>query len=725
VYYKNSSLASTSNLAEMTADVLAEKVNRSKLLPLSAAIMAVSFNSLAQPPAEPERILTTVNVQSENEHDAATEKTGAYAVRRSGSATGLNQTLRETPQSVSVVTRARMDDFGLNNINDALDGVTGINVERVETDRFYYTARGFDIVNFQVDGIGIPLVYGNVSGDLDTLLYDRIDVVRGATGLVSGAGNPSAAINFVRKRPTKDLQASAEISYGSWNDKRMEGDVAGALNAAGSVRGRLVAAYQDRESHLDFYSATKGVFYGVVEADVGSNTLLTLGHTYQRNRPKGVLWGALPLYFDDGTPTDYDVSTSNSAEWTYWHTDTAITFAELQHDFANGWQAKAVFTHNDIESDSKLLYMYGTPVAGTDTGLFAWPAVYAMKNKQDLLNVRVNGPFSLAGREHELVLGASFSKSSLTYEGAFGDSLYAAVPSPFDGSFPEPVFNQAAGSADFEDKQRSLYAATRLQAGERLKLILGANHTHVESNGVSFGADRVRDEGEITPYAGVVYDLTRNVSAYASHTRIFMPQNEIGFDFLPLDPAEGHSNEVGVKGEWLDRRLNASLSVFKAKQDNLAEYAGFVAGQSIYQGVDTHSQGFEIEVGGEVLPGLKLSAGYSQLSIEDDAGDDVRTYTPRKLFNLSGTWQATPKLKLGTKLNWKGKTWVDQGGGVETRQSSYALVDLMAQYKVDKHWTASLNLNNVMDEKYLTSLMWGQSFYGAPRNVNVSLSWKY
>lgn len=707
------------------AGVLRKKMLPSLISALALLPLQVWGQEAAQSGQEAE--LQAVTVQAEAATGQATEKTQAYTVRRTASAAGLDLSLRETPQSVTVVTRALMDDFGLNTINDALEGVTGINVERVETDRFYYTARGFDINNFQVDGIGVPLTYGNVVGDLDTVIYDRIDVVRGATGLVSGAGNPSAAINFVRKRPTGELQASAELTYGAWNDMRLEGDISGALNASGSVRGRLVAAYQDRESYLDYYSADKDVLYGVLEADIGANTMLTVGHTLQRNRPQGVLWGALPLYYDDGTPTDYDVSTSNSAEWTYWDTSTTITFAELQHQFANGWQGRAVYTHKTLEDDSKLLYMYGTPVAGTDTGLFAWPAVYQMKNEQDIVDLRVNGPFTLAGREHELVFGASFSRSDVTYAGFYGDSLGTPVSDPYGGSFPEPVFNIPAGGANFEDRQRSFYAAAKLQTTDKLKAVLGVNYTHVESNGVNFGEDQARDESKATPYAGLIYDLTREVSAYASHTQIFMPQSEIGSNYQPLAPAEGYSNEVGLKGEWLDKRLHAALSVFKAKQAGLAEYDYFdiATGQSIYRGVDTHSQGFEAEIGGEVIPGVKLAAGYSQVEIKDDAGNDVRTYTPRQLFNFSSTWQVAPRLKLGGRLNWKDQISVDQGAGVVVTRPAYALLDLMAQYKIDKHWTASLNVNNVTDEKYLTSLMWGQSYYGAPRNVSVSLNWKY
>ena len=108
---------------------------------------------------------------------------------------GLDLSLRETPQSATVVSRQHMDDFRLTNVNDLLDLVPGVNVERVETDRTYYNSRGFDITNFQVDGIGPPLLWGIQFGDLDTAMFERVEVVRGADGMMTGIGNPSATVN--------------------------------------------------------------------------------------------------------------------------------------------------------------------------------------------------------------------------------------------------------------------------------------------------------------------------------------------------------------------------------------------------------------------------------------------------------------------------------------------------------------------------------------------------
>lgn len=198
-----------------------------------------------------------------------TEGTDEYGVRSQSTATRMPLSQRETPQSVSVVTRAQIEDFQLNDVNALLTTVPGINVQAQETDRIYYSARGFDITTFQIDGIGLPFAFEVQTGTIDTAIYDRVEVVKGAPGLLSPTGNPSAVINFIRKRPTTDFHASASAQYGSFDNIRLDGDVSVPLTADGHVRARAVGALLDTDSYLDRYHLRRWTAYGVVEADLG------------------------------------------------------------------------------------------------------------------------------------------------------------------------------------------------------------------------------------------------------------------------------------------------------------------------------------------------------------------------------------------------------------------------------------------------------------------------
>lgn len=675
----------------------------------------------------PVATLAPVSVNAASGEQRPTEKSSSYTARKVKGATGLALAQKETPQSVSVVTRAQMDDFHITNVNDALDGVTGVTVERPETDRTYYTARGFDITNFQTDGIGLPMAFGLVEGDMDTAMYDRIEVIRGANGLMSATGNPSATVNFIRKRPTKDFQASGSVSYGSWSDKRIVGDVSGSLVESGKIRGRVIAGGQDKDSWLDRYHNRKSFLSAIVEADVSESTMLTAGYSYQNNKPTGVMWGALPLYYTDGTQTNYDRSKSTAANWSHWNNKTQSVFAEAKHVFDSGWQTTATLIRREARQDSHLFYVYGTPDKTTGAGLYSYPSQYDMKSSQNQLDVRASGPFRLFGREHEALFGMSYARSAMNEYSGYGNDIGTALPSieDWNGNYPEPSYDASSSFANFKDRQRTLFAAAKLQTTDKLKLIVGANSTRLASEGVSYGEDHARSDSATSPYIGLVYDVTPLVSAYSSYTSIFNPQYQLDSNLARLDPAKGYNTEAGLKFESADQSLNASVAVFRSRQDNLAESAGYVGIQAVYSGVDTYSQGYELEAAGRVLPGVEVSAGYTAVSIRNGAGNVTRAYAPRHLFNLATKWQVAEPVKLGAKLRWKGDTHNDISDSVTVKQKSYAILDLMASYAFSPKLSADLNIYNVTDKKYLTSLYWTQGYYGAPRSAMVSLNWKY
>lgn len=679
-------------------------------------------------------MLDTVEVAGQDvAASAVTENRDSYTTESMSSATRLDLSVRETPQSVSVVTRTQMDDFGLVSINEVLDSVTGVVVERVETDRTYYTARGFDITNFQVDGIGLPLTYGNVEGELDTAIYDRIEVVRGANGLMAGAGNPSATINQVRKRPTAEARSSVAGTVGSWDQRRIDADVSDVLTADGTVRGRIVAAKEDRESYLDRYALDKTVLYGVIEADLGEKTVATVGYSRQTSDADSPLWGALPLYYTDGTPTDYDVSTSTAADWAFWDSTDQRLFAEVKHELGGGWNTTAVVSHGKIDGDAELFYVYGTPDPVTELGLFSWPSSYELEEVTNQFDVSAVGPFRLAGREHQLVVGFSWARAEVEDHSIQGDTIGTALTGldTWDGAYPRPNFVTDGGGSDWRDTQEAVYAAARFSLADKLALIAGGRLSNWKSDGDSYGVDQTTaHDGVLTPYAGIVYDLDDVYSVYASYAETFAPQTETDINRNRLDPVESINYEAGIKGEFYQGRLNTAVTVFKTYETNVAEPAGTIPGSvdTYYRGVDgVTGRGFELEVAGEITPHWQASAGYTRLKIEDRDGNEAKTYTPKGLFKLATSYRlpGIEQLKVGAGLRWQDDIYIDQGGGITTGQDAYALLDLMASYRINESWSATFNANNVTDEKYLTSLYWTQAYYGAPRSYALSVRWDF
>ncbi|NIJ20355.1 outer membrane receptor for ferric coprogen and ferric-rhodotorulic acid [Sphingomonas naasensis] len=701
---------------------------------LSSALFVLPFGPALAAPGPDPVAETEEDTQAQDKTEIVV--TGSVATQ-SSSATGLTLSPRETPQSVTIVDRQRIEDFQLTNVNDLLNQVVGINVERVETDRTYFNSRGFDITNFQVDGIGLPLIWGIQFGDLDTALFDSVEAIRGANAIMSGVGNPSATINYVRKRPTDTLRASASAQFGSWDQKRFEADISGPISD--TVSARLIFAHEDRDSWLDYNHVDRNVFGALVSWKVTPDLTATAGYSRQENKADGVLWGALPLLYTDGTRIDYPVSASTSADWTFWNVTDQSVFAELNYQFGGGWSAKGVFTYKRFEELSKLLYAYGYPDKATGLGVGGMTGIYPSTYDQYLGDFYASGPVKLFGREHQLAFGVSTARSdALEWEDFYLGAIdFPAVQDWGTQQVAEPDYPGEYLAADYTDRLTRAYGAAHLNFSDQLKAVVGASAMWIKSTGTSYGTDQSRKESGVSPYIGAVYDVTPHLSLYASYTGIFNPQSEIDVNNRKLDPAKGTSIEAGIKSDWFGGRLYATASLFRAKQKGLAAFVGVLPnGDSYYEGEDTTSKGFEMELAGRITPNWTLSGGYTGLKIENEAGEPTRTFLPTKSLKLATTYTLPQlnDLRFGAQLRWQNQiSAVDsdvQGYGVVTgdvtvTQKSYAVADLMAGVRLLDRLRATVNVRNVGNAKYLGSLMWGQAYYAAPRSANVTLSFAY
>lgn len=671
----------------------------------------------------------SANTNSTN-HDVALDKqviTGSeqqgFSARENSTATKLDLSIRHTPQSVSVINNELLKAFQLDDINKALALTPGIQIEKPETDRIYYSARGFDITQFQLDGMGMAVSNNNVYGDIDTAMFERIEVLRGANGLTAGAGNPSATINFIRKRATDELEANVTASVGSWNKARLVGDVSGSLNE--DARGRIVLVKEDKESYLDRYEQDKALGYGVLEYDLSDRTLLTVGHSTQSNQTNGAMWGALPLVNSDGTPTNYDVSTNSAADWSNFDTTEQRSFAELSHQFNNGWSINGALNYVELETDSELFYVDGNPDPVTGVGVYAaYVSEYDINEWQTMAEVYASGPVQAFGQVHEVVVGTSYSKVKVNQVSLYGDQTFGNTYSPmidlttFDGSYPKPDLNLFPAGGSWVDTEHAAYATGKFQISDNNLLVAGTRVSNWTSEGAAYGAERDSDDTVLLPYLGFIHDLSENISTYASYTETFAPQSELDANLARLDPKSGMNVEVGVKGEF--GNLNATFAAFATEQNNVA-----VATGNNVNGIDTYtaedgitSQGIEIDLVGQIGESINLSTGATVLSIKDSNGQNTNLYTPEKTANLALSYDVTPAIQVGATADWQSKI----SGTVE--QDAYTLLGAMASYKISSSLSTQVVVNNLTDEKYIKSLKWPQGYYGAPRSVVASLSWE-
>jgi len=663
------------------------------------------------------------SIESNTSNEGKLEVVSVYGEPgKTDTATTLNLTIFETPQTVTSISRLQLDDFALNTVNDALNYAPGVTVEEVETGRTYYTARGFDIVNFQYDGVGVPFTYGNFSGALDTASFEKVEVVKGAAGLITGLANPSATINYVRKRPTEDLQMSTRLSADEWGGQRVDADVTGAITD--SVRGRLVVAKESSDTYLDRHESDTDVFYGIIDADLSDNTLLTIGHSYMNNRLDGVFWGALPLIYSDGSLTNYDVSSNTAPDWTYTENESTQTFVELKHQLSDNWSINAAYNRNKVDADEELFYVSGAPDPVTEVGLSGWASAYKSTETQDVYDIYAAGSVELGGRSHDLVIG--YNRADIeTKQDSFIDPInsYQVLGGDWaQGNTPRPRLTTPDSGSDIKQTHKAFYLSSRWSLTDELSLLLGARQVDMEQRGESYGAPADTDAKDTVPYYGVTYQILDDVMLYASYSEVFAQQAWVAADYSPLGATTGDSTEFGVKKSFNDGRAILTLAVFESEFDNLGEYA-YVDDNNvnIYEARNFESQGYEVEFSGELVDGLNLSAGFTKVDID---GDSTRPFVPAKQAKVAMSYRLPqlPELKLVGAMKWQDDiTTADK----LIEQGAYSLFDLAAHYDVTPELTLSVNVENVTDKKYLSSLYWDQAFYGAPRNVSASLNWKY
>ena len=690
--------------------------------------------------------LGEVAVSSSALRDGTTEGKRSYAGLTS--ATRLNLSLRETPQAVSVITRQQIEDQGLRTLQDVLLQSPGITVDRSSSTREYdqVFSRGFEVTSYMVDGI--PASKNLEARTYDAAIYDRVEIIRGATGLISGTGSPSAAVNLVRKRPGRTFAASAGVQAGSWDRYRIDGDISTPLNQDGSVRARVVAAHEDQHSFIERYRQKKDVLYAIAEADLSPSTVLSAGVNYQKEKLDGA-GREFPVFYSDGTLTRFKRSMNGTAAWSTYDREQTMLFATLDHYFDNDWIAKLAVSRSSNQYDALQGFAgngYADRVSGANLKL--WLANWHSKPQQTALDAYISGPFQAFGRQHELVFGVSTSEletNSPIYPDWRLDGYDYSIPdiNAWNGAMPVPDYRGTRmGTSYDKERESGLYSTLRLRPTDALSVILGARLSYWKRDIRSdYDADTdlydaMRESGKITPYAGLVYDLGRHWSAYASYTSIFTPQSQRDVNSRFLPPLEGKNYEAGVKGEFFNGALSTSASVFQLRQENLAEadpgniwIIGTGGGSYAYHTVKgATTRGVEAEVSGQLRPDWQLTASYAYSRIRNAAGERIQTSQPQAMAKLWTTYrlsQGVPGLTLGAGVNWQSNIYMDDRGpnGERFTQQAYAVAGLMAQYQFDPRLVATVNVNNVFDKRYYSTGMGG--YHGDPRNAMLSLRYKF
>lgn len=657
--------------------------------------------------------------------NSVTEETGSYTTGATSTATKLDLSLRETPQSVLVFTRQKLDDQNITSFQELLAKTPGVSVNKWD-ERVMPTARGFSVDYYLFDGMP---TYQQNANDIDLIVFDRVEVVKGANGLTTGAGNPAMGMNFIRKHAnSKEFKGNIDLNAGSWDNYSQIADIQTPLNSDGSVRTRFVAKHEDKKSYMDNYEKQTDVFYGVVDMDLTDTTFASFGASYEDLQRDGVRWGGLPAFYTDGSRTDFSRSKTVSGDWTYWDVKTKTYFADLKQYVYDDISLNLSLSQRDFDTDTKLAYFSGKIDKNTGLGTGS-PSRYTSERseKENNIDLYASVPFEIANLEQEIVVGTMYNKHKVSTDNWKNANLTNVTIDVFNIQNPYSNWTSSGKNTLNSTTQKGYYLAGKFSLMQDLKLISGVRISSWEYNAANGVGNREFDN-EVTPYIGLIYDLDDNHSIYTSYTSIFKPQNFKDASGNYLDPIDGKSYEAGIKGEYFDGRLNTAISIFRIEQDGVGEKIDgvFVANtteQAYKVAKGVVSKGVEFNISGEIADNFNLDFGLANFEAEQENGTKFNTDSSRTTANLFAKY-TIDDYRFGAGLNYKSKFYTGSDA-TKITQDAFITTDLMAGYKVNKNLDFQLNVNNVFDEKYYDRIGNNSMVYGDPRNFTLGMKYTF
>ncbi|WP_151946475.1 TonB-dependent siderophore receptor [Aliarcobacter butzleri] len=657
--------------------------------------------------------------------NSVTEETGSYTTGATSTATKLDLSLRETPQSVLVFTRQKLDDQNITSFQELLAKTPGVSVNKWD-ERVAPTARGFSVDYYLFDGMP---TYQQSANDIDLIVFDRVEVVKGANGLTTGAGNPAMGMNFIRKHAnSKEFKGNIDLNAGSWDSYSQIADIQTPLNSDGSVRARFVAKHEDKKSYMDNYEKQTDVFYGVVDMDLTDTTFASFGASYEDLQRDGVRWGGLPAFYTDGSRTNFSRSKTVSGDWTYWDVKTKTYFADLKQYVYDDISLNLSLSQRNFDTDTKLAYFSGKIDKNTGLGTGS-PSRYTSEKseKENNIDLYASVPFEIANLEQEIVVGTMYNKHKVSTDNWKNANLTNVIIDVFNIQNPYSNWTSSGKNTLNSTTQKAVYLAGKFSLMEDLKLISGVRVSSWEYNAANGVGNREFDN-EVTPYVGLIYDLDDNHSIYTSYTSIFKPQNFKDTSGNYLDPIDGKSYETGIKGEYFDGRLNTAISIFRIEQDGVGEKIDgvFVANtteQAYKVAKGVVSKGVELNISGEIADNFNLDFGLANFEAEQENGTKFNTDSSRTTANLFAKY-TIDNYRFGAGLNYKSKFYTGSNA-TKITQDAFITTDLMAGYKVNKNLDFQLNINNVFDEKYYDRIGNNSMVYGDPRNFTLGMKYTF
>ena len=687
--------------------------------------------------------------------------------------------LKDVPQSINYVTKELILDQGAITVNDVVRNMSGVNPYSFYND---FSIRGFRATGNRNSGNLVNGMRTQTSLWRQSSLanIERVEVIKGPASALFGNAAPGGVINRVTKKPLDVARQSVTLTAGSFGTTRAYTDLTGPLNDKKTLLYRLNLGYENTDGFRELQGLTSYIVAPSFTYRASEQTQLNIDMTYVNHQGKldrGV------AVFGDGSLFSRPISATQSAANDYLRENSVNLSFALSHRLAQGLLFNSTYLFSSYDED--LLEhsqdnAFVKKADGKDN-----PSLVLMRVTQRQRHFRNNNfnnyltwDVTTGAMKHKLLVGYDHFNTQLAPGSSYieaggyllrngGTAKTFNVKKSSDYLLDEnknprtnvPAFdlNSSAGNR-YQDISKYIYESKDVKPSDqytngvylqeqltwhKLQVLLGARmewFTDVTQN--KNGSESKTHQHAFTPRVGLVYSVVPSTNVYATWIRGFEPQSVAVQSNPgsggPFDPVESELWEIGAKGEYLNKRLSVTTALFSLRQKNTLYNAGVSGQPDLMVPIGEElSRGVEFDVSGRILPYWSIMANYAfnvaEISKAPEGTKDLnlqRPGTPRHSANLWTKFIVPAGMlrNLGIGVGLNGVS--ERKGQVGRRENvvsypGYALLNLALYYKVQEV-QIQVNLNNALNKQYYIS---GydrlRSFPGAPRNINLTINYRF
>jgi iron complex outermembrane recepter protein len=658
-----------------------------------------------------------------------------YRVPNASTATKTDTPLRDIPFSVQVVPEQVLRDRKVRRLTDAFQGVSGVTTNQPETAPFEsFIIRGFNTGNFTLRNGLLDTSTGTAGSGLANV--DRVEFLKGPAGALFGQGSPGGTINIVTKRPLSQPFYDVETSIGNFNSYEGKVDLSGSLNEDKTLLYRLTASANAFRGFNEVTTNNRYFISPVLTWLIDNNTKITFEAEYLNTiNPTGSFLPAIGTILPNPNGRiPYNLYTSEPSVDVRNISVLRIGY-DLEHRLGDDWQLRNAFRASFERNQSSSIFV--NELLEDNRTLTRDLQVSDDPSSRYQLDTYVVGNFKTGSLEHKLLVGFNLFREDFPANGTKQFSI-----DPID--LFNPVYgSQTVGSllnvffkGTFQRNQGlGIYLQDQITIAKNLKVLVGGRFD-ILSQSLS---DDFKDDGDDTsfqqdqafsPRVGVVYQPSENISIYGSYTESFQAISGKTFSGDLFKPERGKQYEVGIKADWLEGKLSTTLAFYQITRSNVSTNDPDNPGFQIQTG-EQRSQGIELDVAGEILPGLKIIAGYAYTDVKLTKDN---TFTvgnridgvPEHSFSLFATYEiqegGLKGLGFGLGLAYVG----DRPGNLDNTFTapSFLRTDAALYYRRDK-FRAALNINNLFNREYFRYVSGNFVEPGSPLQAQFTLGWEF